>query len=146
MLATAEAQAATLERFIQGWSGWTPDGFLATWSEDCTQKQLPYRYGVPLRRRKDVEHLFPILMSLMTNFELTVHNIVHDTAHGKAVIYAATKADTPFGPYENEHSLFVWFDETGGKVQKIEEMFDTLVMQEFQPQIENYLAQLKAQA
>ena len=65
---------------------------------------------------------------------------------GKAVIYAVTKADTPFGPYNNEHSLFLWFDETGENVQKIEEMFDAVVMKDFLPKLEQYVAQQKAQA
>ena len=68
MPAPAEVQAATLEKFIQGWAGWTPDGFLANWSEDCTQKTLPFSSGVPIRTRPDTEQLFPVLMSLMSNF------------------------------------------------------------------------------
>jgi len=52
-----------------------------------------------------------------------------------------TKADSPFGPYQNEHSLFVWFDESGEKVQKIEEMFDNVVMNEFLPKIQAYVAE-----
>jgi hypothetical protein len=72
MPAPAEVQAATLEKFIQGWAGWTPDGFLANWSEDCTQKTLPFSSEVPVRTRPDTEQLFPVLMSLMSNF--TVRN------------------------------------------------------------------------
>ena len=73
MPAAAEVQAATLERFIKGWSGWTPDGFLSTWSNDCTQKTLPFSSEVPIRTRADTEHLFPILMSLMTNFQVSAY-------------------------------------------------------------------------
>jgi hypothetical protein len=60
-------------------------------------------------------------------------------------VYAVTKADTPFGPYKNEHALFLWFDESGEKVNKIEEMFDGLVMKEFLPKIMAHVAQLKAE-
>jgi hypothetical protein len=55
-----------------------------------------------------------------------------------------SKADTPFGPYTNEHALFLWFDETGEKVQRIEEMFDESAMKDFQPKFEKYLAQKTA--
>lgn len=64
-----------------------------------------------------------------------MHNIVHDAANGKACIYALTKADAPWGPYSNEHALFLWFDETGEKVTKIEELFDTVVMADVMPKM-----------
>ncbi len=168
MPSSAEVQAATLEKFIEGWRKWTPEGFLDSWSEDCTQQNLPFSSNVPVKTRADAEKLFPILMSLMTNFQVSgriivadpgitrilahvnrqieIHNIVRDPAQRKAVIYALTKADTPFGPYANEHSLFVWFDETGEKVQKIEEMFDAIVMQNFLPKLEKYKAEQMALA
>ncbi|GIJ84898.1 hypothetical protein Asppvi_003749 [Aspergillus pseudoviridinutans] len=68
MPAPAEVQATTLEKFIQGWAGWAPDGFLANWSEDCTQKTLPFSSGVPVRTCPDTEQLFPVLMFLVSNF------------------------------------------------------------------------------
>ncbi|KAI1635393.1 hypothetical protein F4809DRAFT_453304 [Biscogniauxia mediterranea] len=143
MPASAEVQAATLNKFIEGWGGWTPEGFLASWHGDCTTKTLPFSAEVPIRTRAETESVFPMMMSFVTNFQLTVHNIVHDVAHSKAAIYATAKADTPFGPYTNEHALFLWFDETGQKVSKIEEMFDSDAMKDFLPKFERYTAQLK---
>lgn len=77
--------------------------------------------------------------------QLDIHNVVHDAPQGKAVIYALTKADTPFGPYRNEHALFLWFNEIGDRVQKIEEMFDAVVMKEFLPKLDKYVAENKMQ-
>ena len=71
MPTAAEIQAAALERFIEGWSGWTPDGFLASWSDGCTQTTLPFSSGMKIRTRKDVEVLFPKLMSMLTNFQVS---------------------------------------------------------------------------
>ncbi|MCJ1275996.1 hypothetical protein MMC21_003801 [Puttea exsequens] len=141
MHAAAEIQAATLEKFIKGWSEWTPDGFLASWSDDCIQITLPFSSGMKIRTRKDTEYLFPKLMAILTNFQLTVHNVIHDPAHDKAVIYALAKADTPIGPYNNEHACFVWFDESGEKVNRIEEMFDGVFMNEFLPKLDNYIGE-----
>jgi hypothetical protein len=62
------------------------------------------------------------------------------------VIYAIAKADTPFGPYQNEHALFMWFDDAREKVVKIEEMFDTVVMKETLPKLDQYLARMKQEA
>lgn len=67
-------------------------------------------------------------------------------AQGKAAIYAIAKADTLLGPYNNEHALFLWLDESGEKVEKIEEMFDDAAMKDFLPKFEQYVAQQKAQA
>jgi hypothetical protein len=67
----AEVQAATVEKFIEGWRGWTPEGFLATWSEDCQQKTLPFSFGVPIRTRAHCEQIFPVLMSVLSNFEVS---------------------------------------------------------------------------
>lgn len=169
MPASAEIQAATLDEFIKGWEGWTPRGFLDTWSNSCTQKALPFSENVPIRTKDHMAHLFPILMSLLTDFQvritlvvqtiifsepeallwdeqLTVHNVVHDVANGKAVIYALSKANTPVGPYQNEHALFLWFNEDGNKVEKIEEMFDGVFMKEFMPKLEKHIAEHEAKA
>lgn len=51
-----------------------------------------------------------------------------------------TKADTPFGPYSNEQAVFLWFNEEGDKVEKIEEMFDSAFMAEFMPNFREYMA------
>lgn len=72
-----------------------------------------------------------------------MHNIVHDDAHSKAAIYTMTKANTPFGEFNNEHAVFLWFDESGKYVEKIEEMFDAVAMKEFLPKISQYVAQQK---
>uniref|UniRef100_A0A915Q9E4 Dcr3 n=1 Tax=Diaporthe longicolla TaxID=54899 RepID=A0A915Q9E4_9PEZI len=138
MPAPAHVQRATIDAFLDGWDKWTPEAFLATWSEDCTQKTLPYSHNVPIRDRANTNHLFPILMSIMDNFQLKTHNIVHDAAENKAAVYCSTTADTPFGPYTNEHAIFLWFNEAGDKIVKIEEMFDQFTMKDFAPQLEKY--------
>ena len=82
------------------------------------------------------------VLTVMRNSQLTVHNVVHDAANGKAVVYALTKADSPMGPYRNEHALFLWFNESGEKVDKIEEMFDGVFMKDFLPKLEQHVAQM----
>jgi len=71
MPAAAEVQAATLEKFIKGWSGWTPETFLASWTDDCTTKTLPFSSKIPARTRADTEQVFPMLMSFITNFQVS---------------------------------------------------------------------------
>ncbi|ORX99968.1 hypothetical protein BCR34DRAFT_606450 [Clohesyomyces aquaticus] len=132
MPAPAEAQAATLERFIKAWGKWTPQ-FLEEWSEDLTFSTLPFSYGKPTRTRAQVQERYLLLIATPTNFQLKIHNVAHDASQGKAAIYAFTKADTAFGPYENEQAVFISFDESGQKVNKIEEMNDTAFRKEWDP-------------
>jgi len=66
---------------------------------------------------------------------------VHDATQGKASIYAVTDAESPFGRYHNEHCVFLWFDENGEKVERIEEMFDQIFMNDFLPKLEKYIAE-----
>lgn len=70
MPAASEIQAATLQKYIDGWRGWTVDGFLASWSQNCTQQALPFSSGKPLLQRAEAERLFPHLMSVMTDFQV----------------------------------------------------------------------------
>lgn len=76
-------------------------------------------------------------------FQLDVHNIVHDIDQRQSVLYALAKADTPFGPYQNEHALFLWFNESRTEIVKIEELFDTSVMKETLPKLDQYMKQQK---
>jgi hypothetical protein len=76
MPASAEVQAATLEKWIEGWRSWVPQNMLATMSEDCTQITLPFRSGTGDPKPKaQLEKLFPILMSTLTNFQVRKHRV-----------------------------------------------------------------------
>lgn len=66
---------------------------------------------------------------------------MHDAAKGKAVIYATSKADTPFGDFKwtNEYAVFVTFTEDGKQINKMEEMIDTAFFNDFFPKFQKYL-------
>lgn len=112
----------------------TPKDMLATWSDDATQQKLPFSIGRASRTRAQVEATLPKLAQILTYYtvsllinpnaypsserldlphaKLTVYNVVHDAAKGKAVIYAITRADTPFGMERtNEYACFVTLEE-----------------------------------
>lgn len=71
MPAPAEVQAATLEKFIAGWKEFTPESWMATWSEDCTQKMLPLSLGVPARSRTEVLGILPKLIGILKNYKVS---------------------------------------------------------------------------
>lgn len=70
MPAPAEVQAATLDKFIESWRRWSPDDFLATWSEDLNFTTLPFSYGKPTRARPQLEPRYRLLMSTLKNLEV----------------------------------------------------------------------------
>lgn len=88
MPASAEVQAATLDEFIKGWKGWTPKGFLGTWSDSCTQKALPFSENVPTRGKDHMERLFPILMSLLTDFQVRTRSMLNNLIHLNGAHYS----------------------------------------------------------
>ncbi|KAG6052374.1 hypothetical protein E4U17_005872 [Claviceps sp. LM77 group G4] len=138
MSTRAEIQADTLKRFIAGWSGWTMESFFATLSDDFTQKPLPLSAGHPARGREELYPRLSSLMTMMTNFKLTIHNTIHDPSNNTAALYAIADGDTPFGPYHNEQAVFLWFNPKGDKVARIEELFDTAVMADFMPKFKKW--------
>lgn len=72
---------------------------------------------------------------------MDIHSIVHDASRSKAVIYASSFADTPFGDFKwtNEYAVFLTFSEDGTQVRKLEEMVDTAFYRAFFPKFQNYM-------
>jgi hypothetical protein len=66
----AEAQARTLDQFIEGWKAWTPEAWTASWSPDCLQKMLPFTLGVPAKSLDEVLYILPKMMEVLTNYEV----------------------------------------------------------------------------
>ena len=71
---------------------------------------------------------------------------MHDASKGKAVIYATSKADTPFGDFKwtNEYATFVTFTEDGEQINRTEEMVNTAFYREFFPKFQKYVTEGKA--
>jgi len=67
----AAAQKATLDRFIEGWAAWTPEGILGTWADNCTQQNLPLSANLEVKTRQRAEQSLPVLISILTNFEVS---------------------------------------------------------------------------
>ncbi|TVY84596.1 Monooxygenase ptaG [Lachnellula suecica] len=146
MPAPADIQAATLDKFIKGWKKWTPEDWMATWSDDFKQGMLPFSLGVPSKSRAEAEFILPKLMAILTNYEVDIYEVVHDVARSKAAIYAISKADTPFGDFKwtNEYGVFISFTEDGTQINKMEEMLDTAFYQEFMPKFQKYMGEQAA--
>ncbi|KAG0650224.1 Monoogygenase [Hyphodiscus hymeniophilus] len=122
MSSSAETQQVTLDKFIAGWKNWKAEDMIADWSDECTQTVLPFSLGHAPRTRAEVAFTLPKLMGIVSNHELTIHEVVHDFTRKKAVVYALSKGDTPFGVWRNEYAVFLSFSESGEQIIKFEEM------------------------
>ena len=83
-------------------------------------------------------------VSHLCKTQLHIHEIVHDAPKGKAVIYASSRADTPFGDFKwtNEYAVFLSFTEDGEQINRNDEMVDTAFYHEFFPK---FMAHVKEQ-
>lgn len=72
MAAEAEAQRATLERFIDGWRSSSAADMVATWSADCTQRTLPFSLGHAARNSTEVMATLPVLQKVVTEYKVSV--------------------------------------------------------------------------
>ncbi|KAJ5600238.1 hypothetical protein N7450_001305 [Penicillium hetheringtonii] len=144
MPSPAHIQAATLQKFLAGWKKFTAEEWMATWSTDSRQKLLPFSLGVPSRSRTEVQQVLPKLIGVLNNYEMEIHEVVHDASKGKAAVYIISKADTPFEgnfKWTNEYAVFLTFTEDGQEICKMEEMVDTAFYQEFSPRFQKYLTE-----
>jgi hypothetical protein len=65
--------------------------------------------------------------------------VIHDCKKREAAIYAISKGDTPFGPWNMEYAVFLTFTDLGDKIARIEEMLDSSHAQWFGPQLQKWI-------
>jgi hypothetical protein len=161
MPAPVHIQEATLDKYIEGWRKFSPEEMLSVFSEDCKQQMLPCSLGVPARSRAEAQATLPKIAGILTNHQvnkhsmslliintaayvsvqLVIHEVVHDAAKSKAVVYANSTADTLIKDvkWRNECALFFSFTEDGEQISRLEEMVDTKFYGEFFPKFQKYL-------
>lgn len=74
---------------------------------------------------------------------MDIKNIVHDAPNGKAAVYATSSADTPIPgeKWTNEFAIFITLTEDGLKVDRLDEMVDSVFYQHFFPMFQKYLVE-----
>lgn len=72
--------------------------------------------------------------------QITPKSIVYDTEARRSVLYATVDTLTVIGPASMEFVMMLKFDETGNKVTRIDEFFDSAVYSSFFGRLQEYLS------
>ncbi|PTB35082.1 uncharacterized protein TrAFT101_006388 [Trichoderma asperellum] len=136
----ASLQAATIDRFVEGWKINSGEAWTELWADGCTNTILPFSLNCTPMSKSDVirsKHF-----SNISNWKLEVYEILHDTAKGKSAIYATSSADTRFGDFKwaQEYAAFITLTEDRMKIGHITEMVDTAFFAEMGRQSAKFAA------
>ena len=71
MPASAQVQAATLDKYLRGWEKFIPEEMVSMWSDDCEQRMLPTTLGVPARSRAEIQSILPEIANILRNHTVT---------------------------------------------------------------------------
>jgi len=82
MPGSRDIQAATLQKFIDGWKKWNAEEWMSTFADDFTQVTLPFQLGVPNRTRTQVDHILPALIATVQSYEVRGTIVIVDLGVG----------------------------------------------------------------
>jgi len=81
----------------------------------------------PIMNNERYRSFFTPATARIWNFNITIKDIIEDTAANKTVVYAKSTGDTAAGPktYGNEYFILFEFDESQEKITKMVEYVDS---------------------
>ncbi len=131
---------STVGRVIQGYNDWTVDSMLSPRSTDCIHEIHPASlHRLPMNNTQFSTYFNPFL-SVIRDFQLTVHNTVVDTEAKTVAVYLYSKGETDLGPYANEYLLMLHMDEEGEKVERLVKFVDSAYSKEMFPKLKELIA------
>lgn len=68
---TQDAQHATLDKFIDAWKRSSAADMVATWSDECTQRTLPFSLGHGARTPAEVMGTLPVLQKAVNEYQVS---------------------------------------------------------------------------
>ncbi|KAH0594815.1 hypothetical protein MHUMG1_07650 [Metarhizium humberi] len=136
----ASLQAATIDRFVEGWKINSGEAWTELWADGCTNTILPFSLNCAPMSKAHV--LGSKHFGNVSNWKLEVYEVLHDTAKGKSAVYATSSADTRFGNFKwsQEYAAFITLTEDRMKIGHITEMVDTAFFAEMGRQSAKFAA------
>ncbi|KAI1262154.1 hypothetical protein F5Y18DRAFT_161562 [Xylariaceae sp. FL1019] len=138
--ATPSKRRQTALAVIDAYNEWSIDAIMALRSDDCVQCILPKSLGRPEMTNEAYRAYFGAMIPLFTDFKVEIKDVFEDAAANKVVIWATSTASTPVGPYANEYTLMLYFNEDGSRVVRFNEFVDSANSVTFFPKLREYVA------
>lgn len=133
---------AVADEVIAAYNARDPVAIQAYRTSTCRHQVLPASLARPEMSGEEYAAFFGRLMSLFSDFGVTVHDVYADAEGGKVVIHAMSKGDTPIGEYGNEYMLVLDVVEVEdgrgkkvGKVDRFLEFVDSHTSKDFLPRL-----------
>lgn len=79
-------------------------------------------------------------MPVFHDFHPEIHEIVEDEPGNKVMMWVSSKAQSLIGPYNNEYTILLYFNEAGDKVKKIVEFVDSAYSKDFFTRLRAHMA------
>ncbi|ROW15308.1 hypothetical protein VPNG_03042 [Cytospora leucostoma] len=116
---------------IEAYRSWDIERIMAYRTDDCTQEVIPKSLKQTPQDNATYRKYFASIVPLFQDFQPTIHEIVEDERENKAFIWVSSKGETVIGPYGNEYTILLYFNDAGDKVEKIVEFVDSAYTKEF---------------
>lgn len=81
-------------------------------------------------------------MPAFQDFQPEIHELVEDDRDNKVMMWVSSKAQTLIGPYGNEYTILLYFNEAGDKVNKVVEFVDSAYVKEFFARLGTHMAKM----
>ncbi|KAI1317017.1 hypothetical protein F5Y16DRAFT_160305 [Xylariaceae sp. FL0255] len=129
---------------VDAYNKWSLDTIMAVRADNCIHQVLPRTLGRQEMDNATYAGYFGAMIPHFKDFTVTVDDIFEDAQENKVVIWARSTAETEIGPYANEYSLMLYFNEAGDKVTKFLEFVDSQNSIIFFPKLREHIAKKAA--
>lgn len=116
---------------IEAYRAWDIERIMAYRTDDCTHLILPRSLKREPKNNASYRQYFASIMPAFQDFQPEIHEIVEDERENKVMMWVSSKAQSLIGPYGNEYTMLLYFNEAGDRVNKIVEFVDSAYVKDF---------------
>jgi len=101
-------------------------------AEDCRHIIRPGSFSIPPMDNTAYRTFFTPTVTKISNFKLTISEVIEDRDQNKVVVFATSTADSNegVGSYGQEYVLVFEFEEGGEKIKRLVEWVDSVKAKE----------------
>ncbi|ROV88143.1 hypothetical protein VMCG_10430 [Cytospora schulzeri] len=127
---------------IESYRSWNIERIMAYRTDDCTQLVIPRSLNREPKDNASYRKYFASIMPAFQDFQPKIHELVEDEQGNKVMMWVSSKAQSLIGPYGNEYTILLYFNEDGDKVNKIVEFVDSAYAKDFFTRLGAHMAKM----